>query len=144
MSVEMVRSLYAYHRWANRRLFDVVAGLGEATAAKEIGPQFSFPTLKGMLAHIYGADYVWLTRWKGSTPARLPGDADFATLADLRGTWDALETEQTAHVEALTEAALARGCEYKNTAGKPFRGQIAALLQHVANHATHHRSELPP
>ena len=29
MSVELIRGLYDYHRWANRQLFDVAAGLGK-------------------------------------------------------------------------------------------------------------------
>ena len=67
MVTGMIRELFDYHRWANRRLFDVAAGLGEA-ATRDMGPQWSFPTLKGMFAHIYGADYIWLTRWTGSSP----------------------------------------------------------------------------
>ena len=72
MAVAMIRELYEYHRWANRRLFDVAAALGEA-ATRDMGPQWSFPTLKGMFAHIYGADDAWLQRWKGSSPDRLLG-----------------------------------------------------------------------
>ena len=83
MAVAMIRELYDYHRWANRRLFDVAAGLGDAVT-RDMGAHWSFPTLKGMFAHIYGADNVWLTRWKGSSPGRLLGDADFPTVADLR------------------------------------------------------------
>ena len=140
MSVALIRELYDYHRWANRRLFDVAAGLGEA-ATRDMGPHWSFPTLKGMFAHIYGADDVWLRRWKGSSPGRLQGDADFASMADLRGKWDALEEEQRRFVEGLADADLARLISYKNTSGQEFRVALAPLLQHVVNHATHHRSE---
>ena len=28
MGIELIRELYGYHRWANRRLFDVANGLG--------------------------------------------------------------------------------------------------------------------
>jgi uncharacterized damage-inducible protein DinB len=140
--MESVRALYDYHRWANRRLFDVGAGLGEETARREVGTQFSFPTLKGMFAHIYGTDFVWLTRWKGTSPTRVPGDQDFPDLAALRQRWDALETEQRQFVEGLSAADLARIVHYTNTAGKPFQLPLWSLLQHVANHATHHRSEI--
>jgi uncharacterized damage-inducible protein DinB len=140
MAVAMIRDLYDYHRWANRRLFDVAAGLGDAVT-RDMGAQWSFPTLKGMFAHIYGADNVWLTRWKGSSPGRLLGDADFPTVADLRARWDALETEQRAFVDGLAEADLARPVVYKNTSGQEFRVALGPLLQHVVNHATHHRSE---
>ena len=140
MAVALIRELYDYHRWANRRLFDVAAGLGDAVT-RDMGGHWSFPTLKGMFAHIYGADNVWLTRWKGSSPGRLLGDADFPTVADLRARWDALEAEQRAFVDGLGEADLARPVVYKNTSGQEFRVALGPLLQHVVNHATHHRSE---
>ena len=140
MAVALIRELYDYHRWANRRLFDLAAGLGDAVT-RDMGAHWSFPTLKGMFAHIYGADNVWLTRWKGSSPGRLLGDADFPTVADLRARWDALEAEQRAFVDGLGEADLARPVVYKNTSGQEFRVALGPLLQHVVNHATHHRSE---
>ncbi|HSL51773.1 MAG TPA: DinB family protein [Candidatus Deferrimicrobiaceae bacterium] len=140
MSIALVREHYDYHRWANRRLFDLAAGLGDAVT-RDVGKHWSFPTLKGMFAHIYAADQVWLARWKGSSPARLLGDADVSTMADLRTKWDALEAEQRAFVDGLGEADLARPLVYKNTEGKEFRVALGALLLHVVNHATHHRSE---
>jgi uncharacterized damage-inducible protein DinB len=140
-ALEMMRDLYGYHWWANRRLFEVTTALGEAMAAREVGTQFSFPTLTRMFAHIYGADSIWLSRWKGMSPAGLPG-GDIRTLADLRGRWDALEAEQLAFLESLTGADLGRPVEYRNTTGTAFRVPLAPLLQHVANHATHHRSEI--
>jgi uncharacterized damage-inducible protein DinB len=140
MAVALIRELYDYHRWANRRLFDVAVGLGDAVT-RDMGSHWSFPTLKGMFAHIYGADNVWLTRWKGSSPGRLLGDADFPIVADLRTRWDTLEAEQRAFVDGLEEADLARPVVYKNTSGQEFRVALGPLLQHVVNHATHHRSE---
>jgi uncharacterized damage-inducible protein DinB len=140
-ALDLVRGLYDYHRWANRRLYDVAAGLGQAMADREVGPQFSAPTLTKMFAHLYGADAVWLTRWEGSSPTAMPG-GDITSLAQLRPRWDALEARQRAFLDALTPAGLARVIEYKNTEGKPFRLALWPLLQHVANHATHHRSEI--
>lgn len=140
-AIRLMRELYDYHRWANHRLFDVAATLG-ADVDRDVGKQFSFPTLKGMFAHIYGADWIWLTRWKGTSPPRVPGGVDFATLADLRARWDEFEREQRAFIDALAEADLGRVVEFKDTAGTPFRLPLGGLLQHVANHATHHRSEI--
>lgn len=142
MSLEMVQTLYRYHWWANRRLFDAVAALGEETAARDLGSQWSFPTLKGTLGHIYAADWVWLERWRGRSPTALPGDRDFATLADLRAGWDAFEPEQRAFIETLPPDGLARPVAYRDTRGNAFTLPLRPLLQHVANHATHHRSEV--
>jgi len=142
-SAELIRGLYDYHWWANRRLFDVAAGLGEEVAAREAGTQFSFPTLRRMLAHIYEADWVWFQRWIGASPSptKLPGD-EIPSLGVLRDRWDALEREQRAFIQGLAVTDLTRVVIYRNTAGREFRLALGPLLQHVANHATHHRSEL--
>ena len=140
MAIALVRELYDYHRWANRRLFDVAVGLGEAVT-RDMGRQWSVPTVKGMFAHLYGADALWLTRWKGASPARMAGDADFATMADLRTKWDVLEAEQRAFIDALDDSALGRRLSYKNNRGEELHIALGPALHHVVNHATHHRSE---
>ena len=139
--IDWVRGLYDYHWWANRRLWDVAAALG-GNVERAVGQQFSFPTLKGMFAHICGADRVWLARWKTVPPGQLLGDADFAGMADLRTQWDALEKEQREFLEGLGATDLARVVEYSNLSGTRLRAPLWKLLQHVPNHATHHRSEI--
>jgi uncharacterized damage-inducible protein DinB len=136
-----IRDLYEYHWWANRRLFEVSADLGEEAAGRDVGKQFSYPTIRRMLAHLYGADSIWLDRWNGKAPTSIPG-GDIATLAELRQRWDAQEREQRAFIDGLSASDLDRIVEYRNTEGKAFRLPLGPLLQHVANHATHHRSEL--
>ena len=140
--IDLIRGLYDYHRWANRRLFEVAAKLGDEAVTRDVGRQFSTPTLKSMFAHLYGADWIWLQRWTGTSPNRIPSDADFATLADLRARWDALETQQQAFVDGLSATDLGRTVDYANTEGKRFQVALAPLLQHVVNHGTHHRSEI--
>jgi uncharacterized damage-inducible protein DinB len=71
----------------------------------------------------------------------VPGGG-FATLAALRVPWDALEREQCAFIEALGPSELQRLVRYESTEGKAFRAPLGLLLHHVANHATHHRSEI--
>ena len=50
MSVEMIGSLYDYHRWANRRLFEVATALGEELASRDVGKQFSYSTIRRMFS----------------------------------------------------------------------------------------------
>ena len=141
MSTDLIRGLYDYHQWANRQLFEVAVGLGDAVT-RDMGKHWSVPTVKGMFAHLYGADAIWLARWKGSSPSRSPGDVDFQTMADIRTAWDDFEVEQRAFVEALGDADLARPLTYGNFQGTQFTVALGPLLQHVVNHATHHRSEI--
>ena len=142
MLLEMVRALYDYDRWANGRLFEAVASLPAGTADREIGSQFSFPTLKGMLAHILGAEVNWLARWKGSSPTSILSAKDFPDLDALRSRWNQLEAELSAFVSGLSEGDLARVIHYKTTEGQSRSLPLWPLVQHVANHSTHHRSEL--
>ncbi|HET8578278.1 MAG TPA: DinB family protein [Methylomirabilota bacterium] len=142
MELTLIQGLYGYHWWATRRLFDVAAALGEDTARKEAGPQFSFPTLKGLFAHILGADTIWLERWKGITPSHFLGDGDFSSMAELRARWDDFEKEHRRFIEGLTSADLARVMDYRDTRGNGYSAPLWQMLQHVANHGTHHRSEI--
>ena len=140
METTLIRELYGYHHWANRRLFEVAAGLGAEAAACDMGKHWSFPTLTRMFGHIYGADWLWLQRFKEVSPTSMPG-GEFATLNALRTAWDTFETEQRAYVEGLKDADLGRVVNFKNTQGIEGHVPLAPLLQHVVNHATHHRSE---
>jgi len=141
MSIELIRRLYDYHRWANRCLFDVTIALGDELAARQVGTQFSYPTLGGMFRHLCGADALWLNRWKGTSPARPPGPHS-PLLPELRPLWDAVEREQEAFLAGMTESDLVRIIEYRSPEGQSFRLPLGPLLHHVVNHATHHRSEI--
>ena len=141
MSAGLIRDLYDYHRWANHRLFDAAVARGVDVVERDMGPQWSFPSVRKMFTHIYAADSLWLARWNGVSLPAMPG-ADIPSMSELRKRWDALEADQRAFVDRLGDADLARAIEYKNTKGDRFHGPLGPLLQHVVNHATHHRSEI--
>src|SRR5437870_8360838 len=60
VSVELIREYWAYHHWANRRLFDVVATLGDDAAGREVGTQFSESDPRAVAVDGDGADRFWL------------------------------------------------------------------------------------
>lgn len=142
VTLETIRGLYDYDRWANRRLFDVASSLPPGKVGQEIGTQFSFPTLHGMLVHILGAEVIWLTRWQGTSPTAMPSAGDFPDLPALRRRWDEQDQRIRAFIEGLGDADLARVVHYKNSQGQAFQLPLWQLMQHVVNHSTHHRSEL--
>src|SRR5207237_5169236 len=60
------RSFAAYNTWANARLYDAVAHLGEAEYVKP-RPAF-FKSIHGTLNHLLVADRIWLGRLEHRDP----------------------------------------------------------------------------
>jgi len=149
VGLDTLRTLYAHHRWANRTLLEVAATLGDDVAAREIGKQFSEPTLKRMFLHIYGVDLLWLSRWRGVSPVGSPADLDILdeatvapTLAALGERWVALERDQASYLDELRASDLERGVRFRLLSGKEYTQPLGLLLHHVTDHGTHHRSEI--
>jgi uncharacterized damage-inducible protein DinB len=72
----------------------------------------------------------------------MPAGWDSFGLDDLRVTWADVEAEQTAWIEALTEADLDRVLEYRNVAGEPHSRLVWQMLRHVVNHSSYHRGQV--
>src|SRR5262249_48959763 len=148
MALDTIRTLYSRHWWANRTLLDVAARLGEDAVARQVGQQFSEPTLKRMFLHVYNVDELWLYRWRGVSPTPPKGgdvlrEAEVApTLAALGERWGTLEREQAAYLDGLQEGDLTRMIHYRLFSGKEYAQPLALLLHDVTDHGTHHRSEI--
>src|SRR2546427_8000349 len=124
MSVVLVREYWAYHHWANRKLFEVTAALGEEAAGRPVGRQSSDPTLRAMLVHIYGAERFWLETWRGRPPTVVRGDPTYGlvirALGELRRRWDELEAEQRRFLDDLVETDLARPVDGTTPEGRTY------------------------
>lgn len=140
MDVEDFRLLYAYNSWANHRMLDSCAGLSPEQFTRDLSS--SFRSVRDTLAHIYGAEWLWLERWHGRIPNALPSPADFPDFDSVRSRWAQLETNLDSFISALTSSELERIIKYKNTQGVPFEGPLWPMLQHVVNHSTYHRGQI--
>jgi uncharacterized damage-inducible protein DinB len=140
MTVDDFHVLYEYNSWANHRVIDSCAQLSNEQFTRDLGS--SFPSVRDTLAHIYGAEWLWLERWHGRVPSSLPTPADFPDLASLRTRWAQHQRELDDYIRSLTPSELQRVIKYKNTQGVSFEGPIWPMLQHVVNHSTYHRGQL--
>src|SRR5262249_45640769 len=86
-------------------------------------------------------DWIGLAGGKCVATTTAPG-VEFKTLASIRAPWDDLDREQRSFVDGLAPSDLERVIEYRNQEGKQLRAPLFPLLQHVVNHATHHRSAI--
>ena len=140
MDVNDFRLLYEYNAWANRRTLDSCMALTAEQFTRDLHSSFS--SVRDTLAHIYGAEWIWLERWHGRVPSALPSPKDFADFASLQGRWTELETAMHTFVFSLTSTDLERLIKYKNTQGVPFEGPLWPMLQHVVNHSSYHRGQI--
>ena len=137
---EGIAKMFAYGRWAQAKTFESLEPLSLEELNRKIGG--SFGSIQATLAHVYGAEWVWLERWRGGSPRGLPESTDAWTLEDFRERWRPVEEAHRDFVAAQTADALARPLTYVNFAGKTLSYPLGDALMHVANHGTYHRGQI--
>lgn len=134
-SAAHARELVAYNRWANQRVLDALASIGDADLTAPAAA--SKGSILDTLGHVVTAQALWLCRWKGE-PASPP---DCTTRDALASSMEAAQIALEAYVDNLDDGAWDRVVDYRNTAGQPFSVTFGRLFTHVINHATLHRGE---
>jgi uncharacterized damage-inducible protein DinB len=138
MPVSLFGDLFAYNRWANRKVFAQAKQLPADALDRraDLGPG----SLRDTLFHIWGAESLWLERWKGNSPSVFPGMPGIS-LEDLEQRFE--ETDR-ARQEFLASPLgdLDRVVSYRNLRGEPFANRLGDLLLHVVNHGVHHRAQI--
>ncbi len=140
MSPEIARLLFAYDAWANRRSLEACAALTPGQFTRNLGS--SFPSIRDTLAHIVGAQFVWLERFHGRVPAGLLPPADFPDLASLTARSNDLQQGLADYVNQLSAQDLAGTFEYRDLKGRAHSNLRWQALQHLANHGTYHRGQI--
>jgi uncharacterized damage-inducible protein DinB len=140
MSPEDMRSLYDYNAWADRRVMEAASKLSTEQFVKPLGS--SFGSVRDTLAHIYGAESIWLERFQGNTPSGLPDVTQFADHASLHSVWTPLETRLLDFVGGLSQADIDRVMEYKTFKFGVYKNPLWQSMQHVVNHGTYHRGQV--
>ena len=103
----------------------------------------SFPSLRDTLAHLLGAEWIWLERWKGVSPSKPPFDeGEFKDIVAVRERWKVVEDHRASWFGALKQDDARKLVRYKNLAGQSFEAPLWQLVQHVANHSTYHRGQV--
>ncbi|HEX5963854.1 MAG TPA: DinB family protein [Gemmatimonadales bacterium] len=119
--------LLRYNAWANQ---ETLSSLRDGAPA---------PRGLKWMAHIIGAEYLWMARLEGET-ARLPvwPDLDLQAcgdhLADLARRWPRyLEQGRNSHPEEVT---------YINSVGETWTNTADQILTHVVIHSAYHRGQI--
>ncbi|MDX8526927.1 DinB family protein [Mesorhizobium sp. MSK_1335] len=131
----------AYNQWANGRLYDAAADLGEEELGRDVGAVFG--SMLGTLNHLLAVDRVWMKRFTGE------GDAPSNTAAILYRVLSGLRLAREAEdkrivdwVGDMSENTLAGRFSYMTlTDMRTVSQRVAPALSHFFNHQTHHRGQ---
>jgi len=138
--LELIRGLYEYNEWANNHVLEAASELTEEEFTRKQGA--SFGSVEGNLAHIMGAQVIWLERWTGgSNPKPVLEFQKTRGLSTIREAFAQSDDRLRAFVSSLTDDRLDETLAYKDSAGRPHERVMWQLMAHVANHGTHHRAE---
>lgn len=140
--MDLFPMLAAYNAWANRRLYDAAAQLGDAEYRADRGAFFK--SVHGTLNHLLVTDRIWMKRFtdEGDAPDRLDAIL-FENLAELRPAREVEDGRIIRYVEGLGPEALTRTISYRRASTpERFVQPLAPALLHLFNHQTHHRGQV--
>lgn len=93
-----------------------------------------------LLAHILGAEHVWLSRLNGVAPTQAVWPE--LTFDQCRQLAAANELGLRQAIFGLEQADLRRIVTYKNSAGEEFQTPVEDILTHLFLHGSYHRGQI--
>jgi uncharacterized damage-inducible protein DinB len=102
----------------------------------------SYGSIRNTLVHIMSAEWGWLDRCGGHARGPKLNADDYPTLASIVARWASVEGHMREFFATLTDERLSHEIEFSFSPGQKERRTVGQLLQHSANHATHHRGQV--
>ena len=132
--------LIDYHYWARDRILEAVATVTPEQFTRPMGSSFS--SIRDTIAHICGAERIWIARLKQEKPEGFPKPDRLSDIDTARQEWSELEGEMREQLKRLGPEAVERTIDYQNLRGQNQSDLLWQILQHVVNHGTYHRGQL--
>ena len=145
MNLADIKHLFDYTEWANDLAMGAAAKLSDDDLRRDVG--ISHNSIFGTLLHMAGAEWIWLERWHGRSPAKAEAWAMWTTdscadLAMLKDRWREVIDRRTRFISELNQERLETELAFKLLSGDPSCMRLVDQMQHVANHATMHRGQV--
>ena len=145
MNLADIKRLFEYMEWANDLAIEAAAKLPDEDLRRDVG--ISHGSIFGTLVHMAGAEWIWVERWHGRSPAKaeawsLWSTESCADLPALKDRWGAVIDRRKSFVSELDEERLAADLSFKLLSGDPSSMRLVDQMQHVVNHATMHRGQI--
>jgi uncharacterized damage-inducible protein DinB len=142
IQLDMINTLFDYNQWANEKLLQTLAGVGEKALYENM--QNGIGSMHSTLVHMLSGMWIWRTRWQGGMPDMMLRTEDFPTFEAILQRWREEEMQLHAFLTTLSADDMTRDISYISTMvpGKLFTLPLWKTMMHQANHMNQHRSEI--
>lgn len=145
MNLSDIRQLFDYTEWANDLAMEAADELRDEDLNRDVG--ISHGSIFGTLVHMAGAEWIWLERWHGRSPAKAEAWSRWtpeacADLAALNDRWSEVVDQRAQFISGLDEDRLAADLPFKLLSGDPSSMRLVDQMRHIANHSTMHRGQV--
>ena len=145
MDLTDIKHLFDYTEWANELAMEAAGKLPNDQLRRDFG--ISHKSIFGTLLHMAGAEWIWLERWNGRSPAKAEAWSQWTTescadLPTLKERWNGVIHNRNRYVSQLADSSLADELAFKLLSGDPSSMRLVHQMQHVVNHSTMHRGQV--
>jgi len=145
MNQSDIKHLFDYTEWANDLALNAAAKLSGESLLRDFG--ISHGSIFGTLLHMAGAEWIWLERWHGRSPAgteawSLWKRESCADLETLNERWREVASRRAGFISEVDGARLQADLPFKLLSGDGSSMPLVDQMQHVVNHATLHRGQV--
>ena len=145
MNLSDIRHLFEYTVWANDLARNAAAQLADDDLRRDF--KISHSSIFGTLLHMAGAEWIWLERWQGRSPAGKDAWSlwtvdSCSDLATLQRRWRDVAAARAQFVSELDESRLMAELPFMLLNGDSSSLPLVGQMQHVVNHATLHRGQV--
>jgi uncharacterized damage-inducible protein DinB len=139
-SASVVRELLLYMLWADRMTLKALREVRPEDLTRDAG--ISFRSMLGTMAHMLGAQRLWLSRFSGNPLGRVPAIDDFPDLPAWIQGWEETAAGMEAFLAGLTDDQLSTLLTWTTTRGETFSRPLWQPVIHLVNHTTYHRGQV--
>jgi uncharacterized damage-inducible protein DinB len=137
---EYLQQMFDYLRWADQQMLAASRSVPDEGYYND--QQISIGSIHRLLVHSMAAQWIWLSRWRGESPARIETHEDYPTRDALMQRWPLVHSALTDFLGTQSPKALAREVQYRNLKGELFSLPLGDLMVYIVDHSTYHRGQL--